>query len=117
VGAYNIRLENDDLAAMGLYALPISTFSIFYYPFFFLIALLSRLSENALVRGLADSWVHTYGHTYTLFRTYPFCRLQVLGWRVQGCAPSFRGFAIYKWVGMPCHHALFIVTHFFSQKI
>jgi hypothetical protein len=33
---------------------PISTFSIFYYPFFFIIHLLSVLSENALVRQLAN---------------------------------------------------------------
>jgi hypothetical protein len=53
-GAYNIRLENDGLAAMGLSALPISTFSIFYYPFCFLIDLLSGLSKNALMRQLVD---------------------------------------------------------------
>jgi hypothetical protein len=117
VGAYNIRLENDDLAAMGLCALPISTFSIFYYPFCFLIALLSGLSENALVRGLADSRVHIYGHASTLFHTYPLCRLRVPGWRVQDCSPGFRGSAIYRLVVVPRHHALFTVTHFSSQKI
>jgi hypothetical protein len=54
VGAYNIRLENDGLEAMGLSSLPISTFSIVFYPFCFLIHLLSVLSENALVRLLAN---------------------------------------------------------------
>jgi hypothetical protein len=54
VGAYNIRLENDGLATMRLFSLPISTFSIFYYPFCFLIDLLSGLSENVLVHRLTD---------------------------------------------------------------
>jgi hypothetical protein len=54
VREYNIRLENDGLAAMGLSSLPISTLSIFYYPFCFLIQLLNVLSKNALVRLLAD---------------------------------------------------------------
>jgi hypothetical protein len=53
-GAYNIRLENDGLVAMGLSSLPISTFSILYYPFCFLIDMLSGLSKNVLMHGLAD---------------------------------------------------------------
>jgi hypothetical protein len=117
VGAYNIRLENDDLETMGVCALPIYIFSIFYYPFCFLIALLSGLSKNSLVRGLADSRVHIYGHASTLFHTYPLCRLWVPSWWVQDFSPSFRGSAIYKLVILPRHHALFIVTHFPIQKI
>jgi hypothetical protein len=116
VGAYNIRLENDGLAAMGLFSLPISTFSILYCPFCFLIDLLSGLSENALVRRLADERFHMYGHASTLFHTYPLCRLRVSGWRVQHCSPGFRGSAIYRLVVVPRPHALFTVTHFSSQK-
>jgi hypothetical protein len=104
MGAYNIRLEKNELAAMGLCALPISTFSIFYYTFSFLIALLSGVSKNALVRRLVDSRVHIYGHASTLFHTYPLCQLRVPGWRVQDCSPGFWGSAIYNLVILPRHH-------------
>ena len=117
MGEYDIGLENDDLETMGLCALPISNFSIFYYPFYFLIALLSRLSENSLVCGLVDSQVHIYGHASTLFHTYPLCQLWVLGQRVQDCSSGFRGSAIYRLDMVPCPHALFTVTHFFNQNI
>jgi hypothetical protein len=50
----NIRLENDGLAAMGLSTLPISTFSILYYPFCFLINVSSVVSENSFMRQLGD---------------------------------------------------------------
>jgi hypothetical protein len=116
VRAYNIRLENDDLEAICLFSLPISTFFILYCPFHFLINLFSGLSKYALVRRLADERFHMYGHASTLFHTYPLCRLQVSGWRVQHCSLGFRGSAIYRLAVVPRHHAMFTVTHFSSKK-
>lgn len=102
---------------MGLCVLSISNFSISYYLFFFIIALLSRLSENALVCGLVVWRIHIYGHASNLFHTYLLCQLRVLGWWVQYFTSGFGGSTIYVLVFVPCHHALFTVTHFFSQNI
>jgi hypothetical protein len=91
---------------MGLSALPISTFSIFYYPFCFLIHLLSVLSENSLVRG----W-RTNGFTsvvvllpYSIVTHFLDCGCQAGRLKIAPLASGGPRYTDWPWcpVLMPC---------------